>query len=780
MLTGRVAAALFVVSGLVTILSSALPTPPAVDRAGVLVVGSLATAVGAVVWTLPWSQWRRSASLWLVPVAFALIVGHNHVAAADPYRYSLFFVIAFALIGAFHPVGTAARFAPLLAVAYLTPLWTADRVSTAAVASVAYAVPICVVVAEALSWSTGRLRAAQSELDRRRDEARFRLLVQNSSDMTSILDADLVRRYVSPACERILGYGPEDLLGKHAAELDHPDDADRTRRFFANLAHRPGESDRFEGRVRHRNGWMRWLEVVATNRLDDPHVGGFVVNSRDVTDRKQAEARLAHLAFHDPLTGVANRALFLDRLGQALERTPESEAVAVLLLDLDGFKVVNDSLGHMTGDQLLIEAARRMSACLRAEDLIARFGGDEFAILLEGPTDAGVARRVAERLATALAPPFAVDGQEAVVTASVGIAVSSPGFTETSDLLRAADVALYRGKAAGKGSVAIFDPGQDESALVRLHRETALRRALERDELRVAYQPIVQLTTGAVVGVEALVRWQHPERGLVLPSEFIPLAEETGLILPIGRWVRQEACRQVSVWQERYPKEVRLQFSTNLSVREFRQPDLVAHLTDTLQQSGLPPESLTLEITESTAIAVDPDVTVNTLSALKWLGVRLALDDFGTGYASLTALKRFPIDELKVDLSFVAGLGRSADDTAIVRATVSVAQALEVAVTAEGVETSEQLAHLQDLGCHRGQGHHFSPALAAEEFDALLRAEQHRRPGTSSLPSQELLAEWPSEPSAPTSRSSGSDPLLPDRPNRAPCSSYDTPPCAGC
>ncbi len=565
----------------------------------------------------------------------------------------------------------------------------------------------------------------ETEQRLRHSEARFRALVEHVSDMISILDADGIRTYASPAYEHILGYPPSELLGRHATTIDHPDDAPLARAFFAELAQRPGAVDRLEARVRHHDGSERWLEVVATNRLDDPDVGGIVINSRDVTDRKALEGRLRHQAHHDPLTALPNRTLFLERLGQALDRArrrrSRPSSVPILFLDLDGFKVVNDSLGHATGDRLLVAAANRLASALRAGDLLARFGGDEFAVLVEHAITSDEAVRMAQRLLTTLEPPVALDGYEAVVSASIGVAVSSLDLSEPGDVLRAADIALYRAKAIGKGSIAIFDPGADQPALGRLERETALRHAVEREELRIAYQPVIHLATGAVAGVEALVRWERPGCGLLLPEEFVPLAEETGLIVPIGTWMRAEACRAIRAWRERYPSDPPLRLNLNLSLPEFRQPTLSRDLACLLKATDLPPDGLTLELTETVA-TTDPEAARATLRDVTALGVRLAIDDFGTGYASLSALKRFPVDELKVDRSFVAGLGQQQEDTAIVRATIGVAKALGLRVTAEGVETADQVERLRELGCDWGQGFFFAPPLAAADLDAFLKA----------------------------------------------------------
>ena len=580
---------------------------------------------------------------------------------------------------------------------------------------------LMIALSEHVSIAIGRARLYS---ETRASASRFQALVQHA-DLMGIIEREGVIRYLSPAVEAVLGYAPEELIGSPSAELVHVDDRAAVMASFAQAQARPCSQTPLECRMQRKDGTSRWIEIRFSNLLADPSVDGIVVNGRDVTERKEIEAQLRHQAQHDPLTGLPNRALFLERLTQELGRARarhDGQGVPVLYLDLDGFKVVNDSLGHAAGDRLLIAVAERLRTFLRAEDVIARFGGDEFAVLLSCSTELATAINLADRIIDALSSPFELEGQEAVVSTSVGIVAGMPDIGEPSDLLRAADVALYRAKVAGKGSVAVFDPARDEAALARLDRETALRRALERDELRAVYQPVINLATGAVVGVEALARWEHPERGLLPPEAFIALAEETKLILPLGRWMRSEACRQVRRWQAMSPLSTPMQLSINISASELHDPDLANDLSRTLRESGLPPRSLTLEVTENAAMAADLEEDIARLQALKRLGVRLAMDDFGTGYASLSALRRLPVDELKIDLSFVAGLGRNHEDTAIVRATVGVAAALGLRVTAEGVETAEQVTELLRQGCQHGQGYFFAPPLATEELVNFLHA----------------------------------------------------------
>ena len=556
-------------------------------------------------------------------------------------------------------------------------------------------------------------------LHQRKSEERFRSLVRNASDVILVTEADGTVRYASPSVERVLGYRDDDLVGTSSFALIHPDDRERMRDFHAEIVTTTGTTRAVEYRVRHGGGVWHHVEAIGNNLLDEPSVRGIVINARDISERKRAEGLMAHQAFHDRLTGLPNRALFMDRLEHALVRSLRDRAtVGVLFLDLDRFKVVNDSLGHEVGDQLLVIAAQRLEACLRPGDTAARLGGDEFTVLLEGVADEREAIQVAERFAAQFEPAFEVGGRGVFVTASIGIALGSPGHRRPTDLLREADIAMYRAKSSGKASYAVFDAAMGASAVQRLELETDLHRAIEREELRLEYQPEIELTGGTIVAMEALVRWRHPERGLVPPAEFIPVAEETGLILPLGRWVLERACRQGLVWHERLGSAAPT-VSVNLSVKQFQRPDIVEEIAGVLCDVGLPPGHLTLELTE-TVMMGDAESNTATLRRLKELGVRLAIDDFGSGYSSLGYLKRFPVDELKIDRAFVGGVGRDPEDTAIVEAVSGLAHRLGMRVTAEGVETAGQLARVREMGCDLGQGYHFSPPLEADAVEQLL------------------------------------------------------------
>jgi diguanylate cyclase (GGDEF)-like protein/PAS domain S-box-containing protein len=467
----------------------------------------------------------------------------------------------------------------------------------------------------------------------------------------------------------------------------------------------------------------RVYERYSTPQRIDGRPVGRVWSFRDVTARKTAELRLVHDAFHDALTNLPNRSLFSDLLARALGRARRRDdyAFALLFLDIDRFKVVNDSLGHMTGDQLLVAIARRLERCVRPGDTVARLGGDEFTVLLDDITDVSDATRIADRIQRELNLPFNISGQEVFTSASIGIAVSASGYARPDDLLRDADIAMYRAKALGKARYEVFDADMHARAVTQLQLETDLRRALDREEFRVWYQPIWSLDRDALCGFEALVRWQHPQRGVLAPEEFMHTAEETGLIVLIGRVVLREACRQLAAWQREFPQAPPLTVSVNLSARQFRQPDLVDHVERALGAWELPPSSLRLEITEST-IVDNPLTAAEMLVKLRALGVQIDLDDFGTGYSSLSYLHRFEMDAIKIDRSFVSAIGEHGENSEIVRTIVGLARSLNMGVVAEGVERPEQQAILRSLGCEKVQGYFYSPPITPDAVRALIKA----------------------------------------------------------
>ena len=681
----------------------------------------------------------------------------------------------------------------------------------------------------------------------KREEERFRSLVQNASEVILVMGVDDAVRYASPALEQVLGYKPEEVTGNDSFDVVHPDDKLRVREVIADAVKSPGISMSVGLRLRHADGSWRHVESNCTSLVDDPAVGGVVFNSRDVTERvraeealmeserrfrssfehaavgmalvgsegrwlrvnrslceivgykdeellqrtfqdithpedldkdlrqarrllegeissyqmekryihkdghvvwvllngslvrdeagnplyfiaqvqdvsarKRIEGQLQRQALQDPLTGLPNRTLFVDRLGRALERTRrrKDRRVAVLFMDLDGFKVVNDSLGHEAGDLLLTLVAERLGRCLRPEDTLARFGGDEFVVLIEDVGGNEEAVRVAGRIAKELGQPFLVNGHELFTSASIGIGLGDVWTKTPEYLLRDSDVAMYKAKNGGSG-YRVFESAMYEGAMKRLALEGTLRRAIERDEFVLHYQPMASISTGEIVGTEALVRWQHPEHGLLAPSGFIPVAEETGLIVPMGRLVLMEACRQAKEWQRRYPKAPPLAVGVNLSARQLRHPGLVSEVADTLKHADLDPGSLTLEITESTFVE-DERSTGEALRRLKELGVRLTIDDFGVGYSSLSYLRYLPVDGLKLDRVLVGSLDTDAKNLAIVRAVVDLGHALGMDVVAEGVETHEEFEELRRLGCGLGQGYYYWSPRPAKEADQLL------------------------------------------------------------
>jgi diguanylate cyclase (GGDEF)-like protein/PAS domain S-box-containing protein len=551
-------------------------------------------------------------------------------------------------------------------------------------------------------------------------EAKFRSLIQNSSDMICILESNGIMQYSSPSHERILGYSPSDLIGKNAFDFIHPEDLKGALHVFTQAMQDASETLYVEFRFRHQDGSWRYLESTVSNLLADPSVRGMAINTRDITERKRVESQLLHNAFHDSLTGLPNRALFMDRLGRAVEHAQRHEnyQFAVLFIDLDRFKVVNDSLGHTFGDRLLIEISRRLKPCLRPGDTVARLGGDEFTILLEGIKNVGDALQVADGIQAQLQLSFELNQQCVFTTASIGIALGGTNCDRAEDLLRHADIAMYRAKALGKARCEVFKVNMHHRAIALLQLETDLRLAIERSEFCLHYQPIVSLATGWLNGFEALVRWQHPQRGLISPVEFIPVAEETGAIVPIGLWVIREACRQLCHWQRQVPAYPPLSISVNISAKQFLQPNLSYQIGQILQETELDPSSLKLELTES-ILMENAESTIAILQQIKAMNIQLYMDDFGTGYSSLSYLHRFPIERLKIDRSFINLMELEGETPAMIQTIITLAHNLGMQVTAEGIEKVEQLQKLKKLGCEYGQGYFFSKpvdAITVEKF----------------------------------------------------------------
>ena len=548
----------------------------------------------------------------------------------------------------------------------------------------------------------------------RRTEARFHALVQNASDLVALTDVDSRIRYLTPSAARVFGLELEALDDSPFTELLHPDDAAKGLAVLAEVAATPGATRREEWRLRRADGSYCETETLVSNMLAVAEVAGLVLTARDISERKALERQLTFQALHDPLTGLANRTLFGDRVEHALKRSRRRlGTVAVLVLDLDDFKRINDSHGHAVGDRLLVAAAARIAAVLRAGDTAARLGGDEFAVLLEDFDDADEAQLVAERVGEAFRGSFDLGGVEAFISASVGVALGRGAEFDPDELLSNADLAMYVAKAKGKRRWEMFDPSMHREVQIRLVLEADLRRAVSRNEFEVYYQPVWATNTRRMVGVEALVRWRHPSRGLLAPAHFIAAAEETGLIVPIGRLVLREACRQVAAWDRAGGPAAGLSVSVNLSPRQLREADLVETIAGALVDSGLRADRLSLEITEAVLVD-DSQAMFELLRELKALGVRISIDDFGTGYSSLSYLRRLPIDTLKIAKPFVDVIANGALDEALAQAIVSLARSLQLEVIAEGIEQESQLDVLVRIGCELGQGYLVSPPVPAD------------------------------------------------------------------
>ena len=576
-------------------------------------------------------------------------------------------------------------------------------------ARLAYAL---LLVAASLGWMVwfrrlvSRHRALQQQLTEQQSrtvgEQRLAALVRNAADVVAVCDADSTVSYVTPSVASVLGVPGDELVGTRLTRLVHPHDLSTLLHLLA--APGLGEEAQLELRMLHADGRVLHVEGTVGNLLGDETVRGLVFTLRDVTGRRELQDRLSHQAFHDALTGMANRQLFDDRLAHALVSRPGAATqLVVLLCDLDDFKSVNDSLGHSVGDQVLIEVARRLRGVIRAGDTAARLGGDEFAILVDA-ADLAEAHALAERVQAALAPGLMLGERSVTVRASIGLAQAVPGEMTAEQVLRNAEVAMYSAKDGRNSGIALYESRLHAEALDRLELRADLQRALQRTELMLHYQPTVELATGRVVGFEALVRWQHPSRGFLSPARFIPMAEETGLILPLGAWVLREACVAAAGMQRGGQRPT---MSVNVSAQQLAQPGFVQAVIDSLAASGLASDRLVLEITE-TVVLRDLAEVAPRLTALRELGVRVAIDDFGTGYSSLAYLSQLPVDVLKVDKSFVDHITTDPQNASLARAIIDLSRGMRFATVAEGVELAEQARWLRDADCTYGQGYLWS------------------------------------------------------------------------
>ncbi|HUF21635.1 MAG TPA: EAL domain-containing protein [Burkholderiales bacterium] len=556
------------------------------------------------------------------------------------------------------------------------------------------------------------LRRAES-VDADSGEERFRALVQNSFDIITIHDETGVTVYESPAASRILGYPPGSLITKTPFETVHPKDASLARDAFQALVRGEPVPTPLEMRFRHADGSWIWLEALGNNLLEHPGVRGVVLTCRDITERKRAEERAQFLANYDVLTGLPNRFLMQDRVTQACSQAHRNRLrVALMHIDLDRFKVVNDTLGYYVGDALLKQAADRIKRCGREGDTVARIGGDEFSIVFLNVTSLQGLSAAAEKVLAELAKPFSRDGQDLFCSASIGISLFPDDSANVDDLIKHADAAMHSAKDLGRNNFQFFTDALNREVQERMLLESGLRQAIQRDELRLLYQPKIDLSTREIVGAEALMRWEHPALGQVSPARFIPVAEDSGMMGQMGEWVLRTACRQIRAWRD---AGLEIAVAVNVSPRQFKQQDLADLVFKVLKETTVPASLLEIELTES-AVMEDAEASVVMLERLKDFGVRISIDDFGTGYSSLSYLKRLPLDVLKIDQSFVRDISTDPNDAAIVRAVITLTRSLGMKVIAEGVETEAQLAFLNAYGCQYAQGYLFGQPMTADEL----------------------------------------------------------------
>ena len=705
-LCGRIAAIALVVASLL-LLGSYLVVPGNRSDATVFVSCGVSIAVGIGAWWFPWGRFGRWTVLAVVPFAF-LAVGMTWVfAARNAFNYPVTFVLIFALVGLALPRWTAVRLAPLLALAYLVPLFvTHGDLSTMGLSSAIFVVPVCILLGEAIAWGMHRFAVAEGEVAE--SAASIQRLFDEAPIGISRCAPDGRIIEVNRAYAEIHGYRREDMVGMPIRDLIHPDDRQANREHFERLL--SGEVDRFhmERRSIRADGGTAWVSLNGSVVRDGQGSPLFMIGQvEDITERHALREQLALHAVTDPLTGLPNRKLFMEHLDEAL-RAAESNGrhVALMFLDLDRFKLVNDGIGHDAGDRLLQRVGQRLQHALRPEDFLARFGGDEFTVLCEVDGEEDVAEIVG-RLRTSMATPVTEADFEQFVTLSIGVALSTSDTMLPSALLRSADIAMYRAKRSGPGRYAVYAPdGDDKGQSLRTSNE--LHRAIKEGQLVLHYQPFVDVERLTVIGTEALVRWNHPTRGLLPPSEFIDLAEECGLMVDLGSWVLREACRQGAAWRAAAIAEgrnVRLpSLSVNVSPQQLVEPGFCEFVVSVLDDTGFPARRLWLEITEG-ALMRDPAAAIAILRSLRTLGVHLSIDDFGTGYSSLSYLKRLPVEALKIDRSFIEHLETDNDDRAIVEAVVALGRTLGLEVVAEGIERPGQAIELASRGCHLAQGY---------------------------------------------------------------------------
>jgi diguanylate cyclase (GGDEF)-like protein/PAS domain S-box-containing protein len=658
---------------------------------------------------------------WFAGFALILLAARKPILAEDPAEVP-------AEDDGGQPFGVLLPYVAVLAALVTSVVWFAKTgQSDAFVAYTRSALILLIVGRQLLTLLENRnltrnleARVADRTAELFASEQRFHALVQHSSDVVTVVSPAAEVLYQSESVQRVFGYPAHVLTGRTLTNLLDPEAAARLADALRSVNGRPYATTVLELTVRHRDRHERQAEMTITNLLGDPSVGGLVLNTRDISERKELQEQLVHEAYHDALTQLANRALFRERVSDALEQRGRTDDVTVLFLDLDGFKEVNDSLGHLAGDHLLVQVAERLREAVRDGDVVARFGGDEFAVLIESRLGSADAELVAQRIVESLHAPFAIDGRDIHVQASIGLAAAGLlGATDdgAEQLMRNADLAMYKAKSAGGSGYASYDPQMLSGLVERLELEADLRLALERGELELHYQPTIDIKTSRVTGFEALVRWQHPTRGLISPLDFIPIAEATGLIVPLGRWVLEEACRQAVAWGAGAGRPIKM--AVNVSVRQFDRSDLPAVVAEVLAQTGMPASQLCLEMTES-VLMTDTEENLAQLVRLKALGLTLAIDDFGTGYSSLAYLRRFPVDTLKIDRSFVERLGEQTDDAALADTIVQLGQSLGMSTVAEGIEEYGQLAVLKSMGCDFAQGFYFSRPVPAAEAGRLL------------------------------------------------------------